>query len=96
MIWIVIALIIFIAVIVDITYTIDITSKFSEEIINVLAKIDGLKVIGRTSSFSFKEEHIDLVQIGKMSNTSLQTSDSNNGFSSITHLRMKHNEINNY
>lgn len=37
----------------------------SEEIINVLVQIDGLKVIGRTSSFSFKDDKIDLIEIGK-------------------------------
>ncbi len=36
----------------------------AEEIINVLTKIDGLKVIGRTSSFSFKDQNADLKDIG--------------------------------
>jgi TolB-like protein len=37
----------------------------SEEILNLLAKIDGLKVIGRTSSFAFKGKNEDLRGIGK-------------------------------
>lgn len=37
----------------------------SEEIINILTKIDDLKVIGRTSSFSFKNQHADLKTIGE-------------------------------
>ena len=37
----------------------------SEEILNLLAKIDGLKVIGRTSSFAFKGKNEDLRNIGK-------------------------------
>jgi len=37
----------------------------SEEILNLLAKIDGLKVIGRTSSFAFKGKNEDLRDIGK-------------------------------
>jgi TolB-like protein len=36
----------------------------AEEIINVLAQIEGLQVIGRTSSFSFKGKNIDLITIG--------------------------------
>jgi len=36
----------------------------AEEIINVLTKIEGLKVIGRTSSFSFKGQNTDLMTIG--------------------------------
>jgi len=36
----------------------------SEEILNVLTKIDGLKVAGRTSSFSFKGKTQDLREIG--------------------------------
>jgi TolB-like protein len=36
----------------------------AEEIINLLTKIPGLKVIGRTSSFQFKEKAEDLRQIG--------------------------------
>lgn len=37
----------------------------SEEIINALAKIDGLKVTSRTSSFYFKGKNIPIPQIGK-------------------------------
>ena len=37
----------------------------SEEILNLLAKISGLKVIGRTSSFAFKGKNEDLRGIGK-------------------------------
>jgi TolB-like protein/Tfp pilus assembly protein PilF len=36
----------------------------AEEVLNVLAKIKGLKVIGRTSSFSYKGKNIDLKTIG--------------------------------
>jgi TolB-like protein/DNA-binding winged helix-turn-helix (wHTH) protein/Flp pilus assembly protein TadD len=37
----------------------------SEEILNLLAKIPGLKVIGRTSSFAFKGKNEDLRDIGQ-------------------------------
>ncbi len=37
----------------------------AEEILNELAKIKGLKVIGRTSSFSFKGKDVDLKTIGE-------------------------------
>jgi TolB-like protein len=37
----------------------------SEEILNALAKVKGLKVAGRTSSFSFKGKDQDLRQIGE-------------------------------
>lgn len=37
----------------------------TEEIINALTKIQGLKVIARTSSFSFKNKNIDVRIIGK-------------------------------
>lgn len=37
----------------------------AEEILNVLAKQPGLKVAGRTSSFSFKDKEIDLKSIGQ-------------------------------
>ena len=37
----------------------------SAEIISVLAQVEELKVIGRTSSFSFKGQNIDLITIGK-------------------------------
>ena len=36
----------------------------AEEIINVLTKIEGVSVIGRTSSFSFRNRNEDLVSIG--------------------------------
>jgi adenylate cyclase len=36
----------------------------AEEILNALSQIKGLKVIGRTSSFSFKGKEIDLIAIG--------------------------------
>jgi len=36
----------------------------SEEILNALVRIPGLKVAGRTSSFSFKDRNIDLREIG--------------------------------
>lgn len=37
----------------------------SEELLNVLAQIDGLRVAGRTSSFFYKGKNIDLRQIGQ-------------------------------
>ena len=37
----------------------------SEEIINALAQVPGLKVIGRTSSFAFKGKNMDLKVIGE-------------------------------
>jgi adenylate cyclase len=37
----------------------------SEEILNALAKVDGLKVAGRTSAFSFKGSNEDIPSIGK-------------------------------
>ena len=37
----------------------------SEEIINMLAQVEELKVIGRTSSFAFKGQNMDLKTIGK-------------------------------
>ena len=36
----------------------------SEEILNALTRVEGLKVIARTSSFSFKGKHEDIRQIG--------------------------------
>jgi TolB-like protein len=42
----------------------------SEEILNLLAKISGLKVIGRTSSFAFKGKNEDLRGIGQALNVS--------------------------
>jgi len=41
------------------------TDGLSEELLNLLAKISELKVIGRTSSFSFKGKNEDLRVIGK-------------------------------
>ena len=40
----------------------------SEEIINALVKIEGLKVPGRTSTFWFKGKGMDLIEIGKKLN----------------------------
>ena len=40
----------------------------SEELLNVLAKINGFKVAGRTSSFSFKGQNQDLREIGQKLN----------------------------
>jgi TolB-like protein/AraC-like DNA-binding protein len=37
----------------------------TEEIINALTKVDGLKVIARTSSFAYKGKHIDVRKIGE-------------------------------
>jgi TolB-like protein/Tfp pilus assembly protein PilF len=37
----------------------------SEELLNVLAKIPGLRVAARTSSFQFKDENRDIVDIGQ-------------------------------
>jgi len=37
----------------------------TEEILNVLAKVNQLKVTGRTSSFAFKNKNIDLREIGE-------------------------------
>jgi eukaryotic-like serine/threonine-protein kinase len=40
----------------------------SEEILHALAKVDGLRVVGRTSSFSFKGKHAAASEIGKKLN----------------------------
>jgi serine/threonine protein kinase len=40
----------------------------SEEILNGLAKVDGLRVVGRTSSFSFKGKNSNASEIGKKLN----------------------------
>src|SRR6266498_1152613 len=40
----------------------------AEELINVLSQIKELKIIGRTSSFSFKKKDVDLKTIGKTLN----------------------------
>ena len=38
----------------------------SEELLNVLAQVDGMKVAGRTSSFAFKGRNEDLREIGRV------------------------------
>ncbi len=38
----------------------------SEELLNVLAQVQGLRVAGRTSSFAFKGRHMDLREIGEI------------------------------
>jgi adenylate cyclase len=43
----------------------------SEEILNSLVKLEGLKVAGRTSSFSFKGENTDIKDIGEKLNVSM-------------------------
>jgi TolB-like protein/tRNA A-37 threonylcarbamoyl transferase component Bud32 len=40
----------------------------SEEILHALAKIDGLRVLGRTSSFSFKGKDVNVREVGKKLN----------------------------
>lgn len=40
----------------------------SEELLNVLAQVDELKVAGRTSSFAFKDQNKDLREIGEILN----------------------------
>jgi len=40
----------------------------SEEILNGLAKVDGLRVVGRTSSFSFKGKNANASEVGKKLN----------------------------
>jgi len=37
----------------------------TEEILNTLAKVDGLMVTSRTSSFAFKGKNADIREIGK-------------------------------
>ncbi len=37
----------------------------AEEILNVLAQVEGLQVVGRTSSFAFKDEEADVREIGR-------------------------------
>ena len=37
----------------------------SEEILDALAKVDGLRVVGRTSSFSFKGKNANVSEVGK-------------------------------
>ncbi|MCH9027283.1 MAG: tetratricopeptide repeat protein [Proteobacteria bacterium] len=43
----------------------------SEELLNVLAKIPGLRVAARTSSFQFKGENRDAIEIGQQLNVAL-------------------------
>ncbi len=43
----------------------------SEELLNVLAKIPGLRVAARTSSFQFKGENRDIIDIGKRLNVAM-------------------------
>jgi serine/threonine protein kinase len=40
----------------------------SEEILDALAKVEGLRVVGRTSSFSFKGKSVDVSEVGKKLN----------------------------
>ena len=40
----------------------------SEEILHALAKVDGLRVVGRTSSFSFKGKSVNAREVGKKLN----------------------------
>jgi TolB-like protein/Tfp pilus assembly protein PilF len=40
----------------------------SEELLNLLAKVDGLKVAARTSSFKFKKSEADIAEIGEKLN----------------------------
>ncbi len=42
----------------------------TEEILNALVKVDGLKVTSRTSSFSFKNKNLDAREIGRQLNVS--------------------------
>lgn len=42
----------------------------TEEIINALTKVDGLKVIARTSSFAFKGKNVDVREIARQLNVS--------------------------
>ena len=43
----------------------------SEELLNVLSKIPGLQVSARTSSFKFKGDNLDVIDIGRQLNTGL-------------------------
>src|SRR5262249_25929442 len=40
----------------------------SEEILDALAKVEGLRVVARTSSFSFKGRNVDVAEIGQKLN----------------------------
>ena len=42
----------------------------AEEILNVLAKVEGLHVAARTSSFAFREPNTDIREIGRLLNVS--------------------------
>ena len=42
----------------------------AEEILNVLAKVEGLHVAARTSSFAFRDEDLDIREIGRLLNVS--------------------------
>jgi len=46
------------------------TDGLTEELINALAKLQGLRVAGRTSSFQFKDQSVDLREIGDKLNVS--------------------------
>ncbi len=37
----------------------------SEEIINTLVKVEGLKVVSRNTAFQFKDKHVDATQVGR-------------------------------
>ena len=41
------------------------SDSMSEEIMNALARLPGLKVVSRTSSFAFKGQHIDVRDVGR-------------------------------
>src|SRR5258705_10367865 len=43
----------------------------AEELLNALAKIDGLKVAARTSAFSFKGKNVDVREIGRLLSVSV-------------------------
>ena len=47
------------------------TDGITEEILNALSKIEGLHVTARTSSFAFKNQQIDIREIGKRLNVAL-------------------------
>ena len=42
----------------------------SEEILNLLSQVEGLQVAARTSSFAFKDQDIDIKEIGRLLNVS--------------------------
>jgi TolB-like protein len=43
----------------------------AEELLNALAKVDGLKVVARTSAFSFKGKNVDVREIGRLLSVSV-------------------------